>query len=81
MRDDYEQSLVKMSEGEFYAECYKTQKESAIHHDNPKSEWHMKIDACWDAAIMRPGGDLVYNRAFNDFHTYANRLGGQPCSN
>lgn len=73
MKDEYEQSLVTMNDSEFYRECYRTVRKSTAHRDDSKSEYHWKIDACWDAAVMRPLGDDIYNRAFRDFHAKINR--------
>lgn len=61
---DYLAEIAAMDDDSLYDECYAMIYQSARCANNPRSDWHWMVDACYDEASKRDPGAPVYSKAY-----------------
>lgn len=54
-----------MTDAELESECGSMIYMSAFCANNPRADWHWKVDACYDECEKR-GNGIIYQRAYDE---------------
>lgn len=61
-KSDYLKKIERMTDEEFESECSSMIYQAALCSNNPRADWHWRVDACYDESLKRDGG--IYTRAW-----------------
>ena len=68
---DYLTKIAGMDDRELRSECYSMIYQSARCANNPRADWHWRVDACYDESRKRDGD--IYGAAYKE--CYADNVG------
>lgn len=72
-KTDYVAKIASMNDESLGQECYAMIYQSALCNNNPRADWHWKVDACYDEAKKRDGKCTIYVNAYD--RCYAEHAG------
>ena len=64
MKSKYLESIHQMSDDDLFDECYDMIYHSARCSNNPKADWHWRVDACFEEAMRRDEVGAIYEKAY-----------------
>lgn len=60
---DYLTKIAAMDDEELFSESYSMIYQAASCANNPRADWHWRVDACYDESAKRADGAPIYCRA------------------